>query len=216
MNRGIKTAAPRAEFLAWTWSRAVLEPDPQKNVIAKLPKDVILLSDWERGGTKEVLGETYPLDEYSFSSIGPSPRYRKQLRLAKERGMRIAAKIQIGATHEFCAVVHPRTVKGDNTVQFAGKHYLITERWKGRRPKTLQVEERFNGRLYFMHQDQSLKYRELSLEQLQAQKTPKAVSLKGKTKPAASRRAVVAPATDHPWRKYPLLLSRQGSRAGGS
>ena len=107
-------------------------------------------------------------------------------------------------------VVHPRTVKGDNTVQFAGKHYLIMERWKGCRPKTLQVEERFNGRLYFMHQDQSLKYRELSLEQLQAQKTAKKASLKGKTKPVASRRATVTPAADHPWRKYPLLLSRKG------
>ncbi len=104
MNRGIKAASPKADLMVWTWSWAVLEPDPQPNVIAKLPKDVILMSDWERGGTKKVLGKTYPLDEYSLSSIGPSPRYMKQLNLARQRGMRMAAKIQIGATHEFCAV----------------------------------------------------------------------------------------------------------------
>jgi len=104
INRGVKSAAPKAEVIAWTWSWSILEPDPQKELIALLPKDVILMSDWERGGQKKVCGRRYPLDEYSFSYPGPSPRFKKQLEIAKKRGMRTMAKIQIGTTHELASV----------------------------------------------------------------------------------------------------------------
>ena len=104
LNRGIKSASPGAKVISWTWSWSILEPDPQPELIRLLPKDVILMSDWERGGRKKVCGKSYELDEYSFSSLGPSPRFRKQLALAKARGMRMMAKIQIGTTHELAAV----------------------------------------------------------------------------------------------------------------
>jgi hypothetical protein len=35
---------------------------------------------------------------------GPSPRFKKQLALAKRRGMRMMAKLQFGTTHELAAV----------------------------------------------------------------------------------------------------------------
>ncbi|MFA5865140.1 MAG: hypothetical protein WC975_10695 [Phycisphaerae bacterium] len=104
MNRGVKRAAPAADVIAWTWSWVILESDPQKKLISKLPKDVILMSDWERGGQKKVCGKTFPLDEYSFSYPGPSPRYKKQLSLAHKNGLRMMAKIQIGTTHELASV----------------------------------------------------------------------------------------------------------------
>jgi len=104
INRGVKSAAPDAAVIAWTWSWSILEPDPQRELIALLPKDIILMSDWERGGQKKVCGKRYPLDEYSFSYPGPSPKFKKQLEIAKKRGMRTMAKIQIGTTHELASV----------------------------------------------------------------------------------------------------------------
>ena len=104
INRGVKSAAPEAEVIAWTWSWSILERDPQKKLIGLLPEDVILMPDWERGGQKKVCGRRYPLDEYSFSYSGPSPRFKKQWEMAKKRGIRIMAKIQIGTTHELASV----------------------------------------------------------------------------------------------------------------
>ena len=104
INRGVKSAAPKAEVIAWTWSWSILERDPQKELIGLLPKDVILMSDWERGGQKKVCGKRYLLDEYSFSYPGPSPRFKKQIEIAKKRKMQVMAKIQIGTTHELASV----------------------------------------------------------------------------------------------------------------
>ena len=104
INKGVKSASPDADVIAWTWSWTIIEPDPQKKLISLLPKDVILMSDWERGGSKYVCGKRYPVDEYSFSYPGPSPRFKKQLNIAKAKGMRIMAKIQISNTHELASV----------------------------------------------------------------------------------------------------------------
>ncbi len=104
LERGIHAAAPRVPVIVWTWSWSGVEPDPQPGLIARLPKRVILMSDWERGGFKEVLGRTCYVDEYSFSSLGPSPRFLAQARLARRRGLRVMAKLMMGATHELAAV----------------------------------------------------------------------------------------------------------------
>lgn len=104
LYRGIRSSSPTAKVIVWTWSWSIIEPDPQPRLIAALPDDVILMSDWERGGWKKVAGKVFPVDEYSFSSIGPSPRFRQQHRLAKRRGLKTMAKIQIGNTHELVSV----------------------------------------------------------------------------------------------------------------
>jgi hypothetical protein len=104
LNRGVKRASPDADVIAWTWSWVIIEKDPQKSLISKLPRDVILMSDWERGGSKKVLGKTYVVDEYSLSLPGPSGRYKNQLKIAKSRGMRMMAKLQFGTTHELASI----------------------------------------------------------------------------------------------------------------
>lgn len=103
LERGIHAAAPRVPVIVWTWSWSLVERDPQPELIRRLPKDVILMSDWERGGFKKIMGRPYYVDEYSFSSIGPSPRFLDQLRLARRRGLKVMAKIMVGSTHEFAA-----------------------------------------------------------------------------------------------------------------
>jgi len=104
VNRGIKDANPKANVIAWNWSWYILEPDPQKKLISLLPRDVVLQGDFERGGFKNVMGKRLDIDEYSFSYTGPSPRFKKLFALAKKRGMRVTAKLQIGTTHELVTV----------------------------------------------------------------------------------------------------------------
>lgn len=106
MNRGIKAAAPAADVIAWSWAWSILESHPQKRLINLLPKDVILLTDWETcgDGQKQVAGKKYPVDEYSLSYIGPCNRFLRHVRLAKQRKMKVMAKLQLAATHELASV----------------------------------------------------------------------------------------------------------------
>lgn len=104
INRGIKSANPKADVMAWTWSWYIVEKDPQPTLLGLLPKDVTVISDLERGGWKDIAGKRYPVDEYSYSLVGPSPRFRRQAAIAQKRGMRIMAKMQIGCTHELASI----------------------------------------------------------------------------------------------------------------
>ncbi|MCM8785004.1 MAG: hypothetical protein NC827_02150 [Candidatus Omnitrophica bacterium] len=104
INKGIKDANPKAKVIAWNWSWYIIEPDPQENLISKIPKDVIILGDFERGGYKKILGKRLEIDEYSLSYTGPSPRFKKLFYIAKKRGMKVIAKLQIGSTHELVTV----------------------------------------------------------------------------------------------------------------
>lgn len=104
VNKGIKDANPLADVIAWNWSWYIIEPDPQKKLISRLPKDVILQADFERGGWKNVLNKRLEIDEYSFSYTGPSPRFKNLFHLAKKQGMKVTAKLQIGTTHELVTV----------------------------------------------------------------------------------------------------------------
>lgn len=104
VKSGIKDASPSAKVIAWNWSWYIIEPDPQKKLISLLPQDVILLGDFERGGYKKVLDKRLEIDEYSLSYTGPSPRFKKLFCLAKKRGMKVTAKLQIGSTHELVTV----------------------------------------------------------------------------------------------------------------
>ncbi|MDD3725944.1 MAG: hypothetical protein PHI44_01930 [Candidatus Ratteibacteria bacterium] len=104
INKGIKDASPDARVIAWNWSWYIIEPDPQEKLISSLPQDVILQGDFERGGYKKVLNKQLDIDEYSLSYTGPSPRFKKLFCLAKDRGMKVTAKLQVGSTHELVTV----------------------------------------------------------------------------------------------------------------
>ncbi|MCM8804197.1 MAG: hypothetical protein NC833_02960 [Candidatus Omnitrophica bacterium] len=101
---GIKDANSKAEIIAWDWSWSIIEPEPQENLIKNLPKDVILMSDFERGGYKFFNNKRYIIDEYSLSYIGPSPRFKRHFYIAKKYGHKVMAKLQFSTTHEFVTV----------------------------------------------------------------------------------------------------------------
>ena len=99
---GVHRAAPDARVIVWDWGWN--EHGMATDVIEKLPTDVWLMSvsEWalpiERGEVRSTIGE------YSISAVGPGPRAQEHWRVAKERGMKTAAKVQFNCTWEISAV----------------------------------------------------------------------------------------------------------------
>lgn len=102
MEEGVHRSAPDAKVLVWDWGwhGHGLATD----VIAKLPKNVWLMtvSEWglpiQRGGISSAVGE------YSLSAVGPGPRAEKHWDAARQAGLKTAAKVQLGTSWEIASV----------------------------------------------------------------------------------------------------------------
>jgi len=101
---GIRSVSPDFKIIAWNWSWTFYVPSPCAEVISALPKDVILLVDFERGGRKTILGKERVIDEYSLGFAGPSEQFMKSLEAAQQCGLEVMAKLQFGTTHELATV----------------------------------------------------------------------------------------------------------------
>jgi len=106
LRDGTRAASPSAHCIAWNWSWAdCVEPDPQPQLLARLPKDVIVLADWERGGRRTMPdGRENFIDEYSLSYVGPSERFMALHDAATQQGLATMVKLQVGTTHELATV----------------------------------------------------------------------------------------------------------------
>jgi len=105
MRDGIRAASDTMEILAWNWSWTFYYDKPCREVIERLPKDVILMTGFERGGKQDYCGrKDTVVDEYSISYAGPSEQCREALVAANECGLRTATKLQFGTTHELATV----------------------------------------------------------------------------------------------------------------
>ncbi|MBL7646609.1 MAG: hypothetical protein JNK74_10510 [Candidatus Hydrogenedentes bacterium] len=98
---GIEAGGGGKEFFVWDWGwNNAWAPD----LIARLPKEVALMSvsEWDlpivRGGIESSVGE------YSLSSVGPGPRATAHWKVARDRGMKTMAKIQANITWEISSV----------------------------------------------------------------------------------------------------------------
>ena len=100
INEGVKAAAPDAKVIAWNWSWRHFQP----RIITELPADVILMADFERGGTRTGNGTEHKVDEYSLNYVGPSERFLNAAKEAKKTAHEVYAKLQICATHEISTV----------------------------------------------------------------------------------------------------------------
>ena len=103
-EREVHAVNPQCRVIAWNWSWSMWYPDPQAEIVSKLPKGVELLADWERGGQRSWRGKTIKVDEYSLAYPGPSERFAGSCRIAKQRGHTVHAKLQLGTTHEMATV----------------------------------------------------------------------------------------------------------------
>jgi hypothetical protein len=101
LKEGVEEGGSEAGLTAWDWGWADAWSG---EVIRCLPEGVRLqsVSEWdveiERGGVVSRVGE------YCLSAIGPGPRARRHWGVARERGLEVLAKVQVGTTWELASV----------------------------------------------------------------------------------------------------------------
>ncbi|MEN6643860.1 MAG: hypothetical protein ABFE08_15600 [Armatimonadia bacterium] len=100
IREGAVSVNPDIEIIAWNWSWRMWEEDPQIGVLKALPKETIVMGDYERGEPTEALGFAYTNDEYNIKVVGPSQRFKGVADFITGEGRPVYARIQIGTTHE--------------------------------------------------------------------------------------------------------------------
>lgn len=91
------------------------------------------------------------------------------------------------------AIRQTHALRRDNTLRHATRLYLLAERWPGRRPTTIQAEERLDGKLYLLDGERVLRYREV-------QERPPALPPPRRRPSGFQRRRI--PVATHPWRQF--------------
>lgn len=106
VHEGIRKESGKLDIIAWNWGWAMWLPTPCKELLERLPEDVILMADCERGGVQDMAERpSFPMDEYSLTYAGPSPRCQGTLEFGKNLGLQTMVKLQLGTTHELGSVV---------------------------------------------------------------------------------------------------------------
>ncbi|MCX5637574.1 MAG: alpha-amylase family protein [Planctomycetota bacterium] len=107
---GVWAGNPQAKVIVWDWGwpdgtdAGWGKPDWAEQIIKALPDNVYLMSvsEWGkpivRGGVTSVIGE------YSISAVGPGPRALRHWALAKKRGLKTIAKVQVNCSWELSAM----------------------------------------------------------------------------------------------------------------
>ncbi len=102
LEEGVHRSSPKARVIVsdWGWRGH----GDAREIIARLPESVWLMSvsEWalpiERGGVTSRVGE------YSLSAVGPGPRALQHWAAAAQRGIRRAAEIQFNNTCEIASI----------------------------------------------------------------------------------------------------------------
>lgn len=104
---GIRRVSGSMLVAAWNWAWSFHIPAPCEAIIAGLPRDVVLMADFERGGFKDLPGRPHAtIDEYSLGYAGPSEQFCASYELARHYGLEMMAKLQFGTTHELATVAN--------------------------------------------------------------------------------------------------------------
>ncbi len=123
---------------------------------------------------------------------GYLPRYNRRFRRLPQSAVNLHRPAPSPrALRRMLAQRETHALRRDNTLRHATQLYLVQQRWVGRRPQTLQVEERVDGKRYVLDGDRVLRYREV-------QERPLALP-RPRRRPSGSQRRRT-PAPDHPWR----------------
>ena len=125
--------------------------------------------------------------------VGYLPRYNRRFSRVPQHPVNLHRPAPARAVlMRTLAIREHHALRPDNTLRHATKLYLVQERWRGRRPKTLHVEERLDGKRYLLDGDRTLRYREVEARPL--------VLPPAHRRPSGSQRRRT-PAPDHPWRR---------------
>jgi hypothetical protein len=97
---GVEREAPNAKVIAYDWGWGAGAAD----VIKQLPSSVWLMSvsEWSlpvrRGGVDSIVGE------YSISAVGPGPKALRHWEIARQRGLKTVAKVQLNNSWELSSI----------------------------------------------------------------------------------------------------------------
>lgn len=100
LRQGIDRADPDIKLFAWSWAWY----EYTEEIVKRLPKRVILLTQSERNMPFEIGGVRGDVKDYSMSIIGPSETAKQEWAWAKQRGLEIGAKVQVNTTWEASTV----------------------------------------------------------------------------------------------------------------
>ncbi len=101
---GICSSNGKAKVVAWDWSWNMHFKPPYREISDLLPKEVILMGDFERGGRVQRLNKEYIVEEYSLIYHGPSQRFRSKANYTIKYHRPLWARFQINTTHELATV----------------------------------------------------------------------------------------------------------------
>lgn len=97
---GARRVSNDIKIFAWSWGWG----DQAENIIRRLPKDVILLSQSELGVPFSIGGINGKVIDYSMSIIGPGEKAKNEWKTARECGLETGAKLQVNTTWEASTV----------------------------------------------------------------------------------------------------------------
>ena len=107
--RGIKKAAPDAEFISWLYApglaskeyaTAEQQEDALREIAAHTPTGVTMQLNFESNGKVKQLGRTLTAYDYWLAWPGPSDHFKACAAGALKAGAGASAKIQVGNSHE--------------------------------------------------------------------------------------------------------------------
>jgi hypothetical protein len=110
MEQGMHAAAPEAELISWLYMPQARGPSREGlanwvyEVPAHTPKGVILQFNFESGVKRTEFGREFVGGDYWISTPGPSDRFERVAKAAREKRTPVSAKIQTGTSHEVASV----------------------------------------------------------------------------------------------------------------
>lgn len=98
---GVRDVSSGLKLIFWNWSWSMYIDPPCTAILDRLPKDIVLMADFERGGCRK--DGTF-INEYSLGYCGPSKQFLDTKTAADRTGIPILPKLQLGTTHELATV----------------------------------------------------------------------------------------------------------------
>ena len=125
IERGAHSIDPQIKVFAYTWAWG----DTAAATIKALPDNVVVLSVSERFTPFTIGGVNGEVRDYSMSVPGPGPIAKAEWKVARERGLELAAKVQINTTWEGSTVpaipVYPLVEEHIRRVRDEGVEHLM-------------------------------------------------------------------------------------------
>ena len=98
---GVRSVSSSLDLIFWNWSWSMYIDPPCETIISRLPEDIRLMVDFERGGYRK--DGTF-INEYSLGYSGPSEQFLETKAVADRAGIPVLPKLQLGTTHELATV----------------------------------------------------------------------------------------------------------------